>query len=560
MHLKTDGPTSDLREPGFPIAVRIAFPAVVIGLAVVRHVRPVGDPDAFWHIATGDWLWDTWQFSGPDPFSDASSNEWVLHEWLPQLVMSRVHEWWGLAGIAWAMCAMVAVLGLTLWYVCRMRSSLLVTGFVVGATFTGMSSSISPRPQMVTFVLTVVTVHAWLSSSEDGRARWWLPVLTWVWACSHGMWFIGPVIGFVVLVGALADRNLSRQELRRLTAVWLSCLVAGALTPAGPGLLFAPLRVAGYTQFVREWEPAALTDVALAAVIGLAGITVACWARGALRVPWVHVALVALSVGLALMYIRTVAVGAAVLAPVTAMTLNQALQYRREPLTAREASAVGAGAVGGLVVAALAIVNLNSPVAWGPRSLETPLRSLPAPTTVCNDYDIGAWLILNFPNVRPVIDGRTEVYSVDHVVRSFAFTQGFPGWNDYPDDLSCDIVLIREGAPTVELLAMSREWSETATGDGFTMLERVSITAPEPDRPRPLEQGPSAAPAREQTGHPGPPALPPVTDAPGLPVATNAASEAPHLESDASDHHRHRLSALFDTAIKAPSVEGLSNT
>ena len=53
------------------------------------------------------------------------------------------------------------------------------------------SKGLSMRPQMISFLLVAVTAAAWLRTREDGRLRWWLVPMTWLWAMSHGMWSLG---------------------------------------------------------------------------------------------------------------------------------------------------------------------------------------------------------------------------------------------------------------------------------------------------------------------------------------------------------------------------------
>ena len=195
------------REPALPVTVRRMLPGAVVVLLTLWVLRPIQDPDTFWHLAAGDRLRETWAFSGPDPWSNSSTNVWVLHEWLPELLMSWTQQLLGLAGVAWLHSLAVAILALALWVACRRRASLLISAVVMAVTAIAMSGSLTPRPHLVTFILTVVSVDAWLRSARDGRARWWLVPLTWVWACSHGMWFIGIVIGVVTLLGLALDRT-----------------------------------------------------------------------------------------------------------------------------------------------------------------------------------------------------------------------------------------------------------------------------------------------------------------------------------------------------------------
>ena len=76
--------------------------------------------------------------------------------------------------------------------------------------------------------------HGRLAGDASRRAaRWWLVPLTWVWACSHGMWFVGVVIGLVALVGLFPDGTVRGRAWLRLALVPLGSLAAAALTPVG---------------------------------------------------------------------------------------------------------------------------------------------------------------------------------------------------------------------------------------------------------------------------------------------------------------------------------------
>ena len=69
------------------------------------------------------------------------------------------------------------------------------------------SSEPSPTPssdervQLVSFVLFAVTLHACIGMVRDRRPRWWLVPVFWLWACCHGLWIFGLLIGLVWLIG-----------------------------------------------------------------------------------------------------------------------------------------------------------------------------------------------------------------------------------------------------------------------------------------------------------------------------------------------------------------------
>ncbi len=86
---------------------------------------------------------------------------------------------------------------------CRSQGRIVLSAIATVLALLGAAASLTPRPQLVSIALSAVVTAAWLSSARDGRARWWLIPLTWVWACSHGMWFVSPLVGGAVVLGLL---------------------------------------------------------------------------------------------------------------------------------------------------------------------------------------------------------------------------------------------------------------------------------------------------------------------------------------------------------------------
>lgn len=470
------GPES--REPGtrssrrgpLPLLVRQALPGLVALVAVVQLARPVGDPDTFWHLAAGDYLGRTWTFDGPDPWSTMSTQPWRLHEWLPELLMSGVQQLLGLPGVAWLLPLGGAAIGLTLWRATRPRASLLASAAVTSVAFVAMSQSLSLRPHLVSFALAIAFTAAWLRSARDGRPRWWLVPVSWLWTCSHGMWFFGVVIGVVAILGIALDRVVGRRQWLRLALVPLASLAVAALTPTGPTLLLSPFAVNETTQYIEEWMPPSLHQPGFLAFLALAATVVLIWARSRRPVRWTEVLLVGLAIGLALLYARTVAMGAAVIAPVAAAAIQTLLPSEREPVTRLEVSLTLGLTTLGLLVAALVLPAKAAVPTWGAGDLDAPLSALPGGTVVCNDYGVGGWLIWAHPNVRPTIDGRVEVYATGHVKEHIDFERAAPGWQSYLTSTHCTYALLTKDQPVVEALTDRAHWTVVRRGSQYVLL------------------------------------------------------------------------------------------
>jgi len=437
-------------------------------------LRPVTDPDTFWHLHTGRYLWSTWQFTGPDPWSRFSSRPFVLHEWLPQLVYAGVVHVGGMGALAWLEAICGAALAVLIYACCRRLSSALPAACIAGLAWLGASGSLAARPQLVSYVLLCITTTAWLSTAKDGRSRWWLVPLTWVWACSHGLWIAGPIAGGAVVLGMLLDRRVPLRRLGHLALIPVLGVLSATLTPVGPRLLTLPFQVSGYAKYVDEWRPATLADPFFVATLALAATCVLVWCRNRTRVSFVHLAVLALALAWTLLYARTVALGAMMLAPLAALTLDLLLPggvSRPRISTRAERSTL----VTGLAVAAIVTALLVPGRAQGvgtlvPGGLDPELRALPAGTVVYNQYVTGGWLMLTYPELHPVVDERTEVYSVRYLDAYFASLQVKRGWEETFRQSRATAAVLPENSPLAFALTEQWRWRTVGHDRGFVLL------------------------------------------------------------------------------------------
>lgn len=464
-------------RPGFstPLLLRQALPgALLLGLAV-RLVVPVGDPDTFWHLRAGDDLRRTWSFRSPDPWSQFASRPWTLHEWLPELVASLVYQVGGLAAVALLLPLGAVATGAVLWWACRRATSIIPSALLMAIALGAMTGGLSVRPQLVTFALAALFSGAWLATAADLRPRWWLVPATWLWACSHGMWFTGVLVGGVVVAGLAVQRGVPARRLAGLASVPALGLLGAALTPVGPGLLLAPLTVRAYTRFVTEWRAPTLGDPFFVLALVLLAVPLLIWARSR-RVPsWPELGVLLLAALITLAYARTVAVGAALAAPVAALAVEHVLPLRREPRRRREVTLTATLAAVGLAVAAALAPGVAASPTGVPNALDAQLSALPAGTVVYNDYALGGWLHWRYPRLQPVIDGRTEIYDISYVESYVDSLIVRPGWQDFITRTKATYALVdAQSAPASALVEVLR-WSVVGR-DGTFVLLRAAAT------------------------------------------------------------------------------------
>ena len=472
MHTESD-PTTALRRSGLPTWLLTALPGLLLLLVAMRVVAPVTDPDTYWHIASGDHLRQTWDFVLDDPFGASAEKPWILNQWLPQLAMSYADGLAGLAGVVWL--TVLGTLGVLAAYyaACRRRASTLVATLVVALAFLATSGSISPRPQLVTFALTAVATDAWLRTAEDGKARWWLIPLTWVWACSHGLWFMGIVVGGAVVTGMLLSGRVGGRAAMRLGLIPVGSLVAAALTPVGPILLTSPFQVSEVTAYITEWQPPSANDLPFLAALGLVVIVVVDAARNRQGRSLHVLLLTVLAFVLAVTYARTAGVAAAIVAPLSAAALTRLSRLARPRVSRRERLVTVGFGVGALALAALLVPAAASKPGLGANELDAEIAELPQGTVICNDWLDGGWLIWKHPNVQVTMDPRVELYPVEHIRGYLDFIAGRQGWQTYVSTHQCSAALVPDGEPTATAMAGSPDWELVATRDGHELFQRT---------------------------------------------------------------------------------------
>ncbi|MBY9073767.1 hypothetical protein K1X13_02925 [Nocardioides sp. WL0053] len=471
--------STDLRVDRLVGVLSYALLLLTFGLALRQALQPLRDPDTWWHLRLGEEFRGGWSPRDPGSLSPFADRPWTATQWLPDVLASQLASWFGLPGVVWFAAAGMLLLAAAVFGSCRRVGGVLPAVLATAATMVGASLSLTPRPHLVSFLFLAITLHAWLGTARDLRPRWWLLALGWVWACSHGMWLLGPMVGLAVIGGLLLERRLPTGRLARLLAVPVGSVVAAALTPAGPGLVLVPFTTRGTSQqYISEWGSPSFQEIAPATTALMIGVVVVVWARRGGRVPWTHVVLLGFATAWTLLSYRTVALGAVITAPLLAAALESLRRDPHEAGTALRERLVVAGMLLACLAGAAAVVSTSTSVASPatdqfPVALDADLAALPEGTVVFNEYLVGGWLEWEHRNVVPVIDGMTHAYPDAWVGEHVRATRLEKGWQDVVEGTGAEYALLRTASPLALELASHLDWREVGRDPraGYVLLE-----------------------------------------------------------------------------------------
>ncbi len=230
----------------------------------VMATRPITDPDFWWHLRTGQYIWETGSIPRYDVFSHTLPNQpWITHEWLTEVLLYAVYAISGQGALILVFAGVITAAFALVHLQCRGRPYLASFVVVWGAIASAVTWGV--RPQMISLLLSAIFLYV-LHLYGRGKVQyiWLLPPLMVLWANMHGSFFLGLVFPATYVVGStianLMDRGeearLGWRDVRRLTMVTVITAAAPVLNPNGIRLLVYPFGTLGSSamqQYIVEW-------------------------------------------------------------------------------------------------------------------------------------------------------------------------------------------------------------------------------------------------------------------------------------------------------------------
>ena len=221
----------NLRRFGFIVIFAVLFVSIVLS-----------DPDYFWHLSAGQYIWENKALPSADIFSYTFAGKpWVLHEWLFEIILFGIYSLTGGLGVklftaAFATATVLVVYALSK----RLLGKPYWAFFLAVIFFNQIVPNISPRPQLITFLLFAIYWRVLVDFKyfNDVGKLWLLPVLMVLWVNSHG----GYVAGLVLILLFLACEWLMfilqqqgdvmlKQRLKKLSIIAMVTIAATLLNP-----------------------------------------------------------------------------------------------------------------------------------------------------------------------------------------------------------------------------------------------------------------------------------------------------------------------------------------
>lgn len=256
MNSKPDTNNNSNQNTGFykrQLSMGMMFSTVII-LGVYLS-RPLYDPDFFWHLKTGQWIWENGTLPHVDPFGippfpePSGRTDFILTSyWLIQLIMYVLFLLFGMSGIIFFRWVVVAISIIICAGWTNVRNSSVIAVIAIGVILI-LEQYFIERPQFISFVCFGALLVSLLRFCEQSASRsLWsllvpLSIIMLIWSNMHGGFLIGQaiLIYFVIAEGVkfLNPKMLplSAQNYRILLISSLTALIASFVNPNAINLI-----------------------------------------------------------------------------------------------------------------------------------------------------------------------------------------------------------------------------------------------------------------------------------------------------------------------------------
>ena len=454
-----------LARNAFPIGLAAAGFTLAVGF-------PTGDPDTYWHLASGQWMLDHREILRTDIFSSTvSGRPYSVGEWLGEIVLTLVFNAGGWAGLAIFRALLVGVAAFFLARLSRRGGAPLVAALLVVVWALVFSKTRwTDRPAIFTFMLFPVVLDLLYSARAGSRrALVAIPPLILLWANLHGGYAVGIALVLAFTIEALLRR---RPDVVPLALTLGASIALSFADPETFGVAGAAAHALAPPRFISEEAPPNVLEPSgfIFAAFVLATFGVALVYGGGLLEALLLVPLLWLGLS------AQRHLGFFVFAATPFVALGGARIYTRlrpggaplRPLPPAAAAALAVLLVGGALLSAIGAPRDPDEHAY-PAGAIAALKT--GSGTLLNEYDWGGFLIYRVPERKVFVDGRLFPYFPAVLTDYRDAVELRADWKDVLAKYDVREALLMPAKPLAVALREDG-WKVRAEGPNFVLLAK----------------------------------------------------------------------------------------
>ncbi|MEW6173504.1 MAG: hypothetical protein AB1510_10660 [Bacillota bacterium] len=483
-----------MTQSGFRKALTILIIVGILVKVIISFENGISDPDTWWHLAAGKYMVDNHAIPHQDIFSwTVSGQEWITHEWLAEVLFYLGY----LAGGFWGvLCILLILAGLLLIFYFKLLSMPKDSCLVATLTLIVVGQLIVPfleiRPQVFSYLFFVVFLYVLYLFVTGGKDYLFsLPLISILWANSHGSFLVGPALVILFIFCGLprikderfTNFHLQKRQLLQLSLCALLCVVAAALNPNGLKLLTYPFATMGDNQMtnaIQEWLSPNFHDLYYQVFLVYYMVTFITMILSPKKIVINDLLLYLIFGAAAFLYIRFIPYALLLSGLIWPRYFQPRLEFKTD------LSKVKNFLLPLVLLFYVFVLAVRAPSQnvinhrFTPKEADYPMAALdylknhPLKGRMLNDYGWGGYLIWNRPEEKVFIDGRADVYLEKVFGDYINITRLKPEAASLLETYDIDYVFMPASAPLIQALRFSPCWSVYYKDKTTTILVKDS--------------------------------------------------------------------------------------
>jgi hypothetical protein len=237
--------------------------AVVLVMSFCHLTRDIRDNDFFWHLKSGQWIWESKALPESDPFAyttpmlESGRARFLLNSyWLSQVFFYVFYLAWGMPGIV---ISRFLIAGVLCFVLLKLRKGDKLLYLSLLAIFFALILRSYPleRPHLFSFIffaLVLFFLERIKAGQEERAVLLFLPFSMLIWANMHGGYALGIVIILLYILmeglkfshpvlSPLSGKSYKRLLLAGAAAIAISFVNPGTYHVFSKAVLFQPQKV-----------------------------------------------------------------------------------------------------------------------------------------------------------------------------------------------------------------------------------------------------------------------------------------------------------------------------
>lgn len=473
----------------FPSVGNIIFLSIFLHFSFFTGQGLLADGDTGYHIRAGQYILENFSIPKHDIFSyHTPPIPWIAHEWLSEVIMAWIHNYFGLNGIVFFFSFLISLVFYILFRFIRAHDGNIIISTLL-VILAALISSLHwlARPHIFSWFL--MLIWYFLLDEHQYRDRnilLFMPFIMLLWVNLHGgfvigflflgIYFLGNLIGAITSDGE--NRNVCKKKAKYYFVITALCLVTILINPYSFQILPFPFAIISNKFFMDNVAEFLSPNFHSPEVLNfeiLLLFTIIIFVFSVRRLNLIEIFLFIIFTHMSLYSIRNIPLFSLIIPPILIRKIDLLTQQNNTKIFAKFNNKSkkyadidqickgflwpGIGVLLPILGFAFGNVNFTFDEKIKPTNAVEFIKKENIKGNMFNNDEFGDIIIYSaFPQYRVFFDGRSDMYGVEKFKEYKKVFNFKPGWEDIFEKYKIKWVFFDSDSPLSRYLLERSDW------------------------------------------------------------------------------------------------------